>query len=144
MEYIAENAGHVPVPELVRGALLEMAQCEERERSAKVQAFCESMRELEQYKLAAYTAEELEQFDVLGYKSIGEWTEEHCRRVEHLSEYAKSIGLDAPNLVCKCESCWSRFSRSLQKAQASPRRMRAVAATMCRPLARYNELPRTS
>ncbi len=134
MEYIAENAGHVPVPELVRGALLEMADNEERAWMDKVNAFRAEVAELEEYKLATYTPDELEYMEVVGYKSCGDWTQEHSERVDRLLVRAASFGLDAPNVICKCPGCERRFRKSLQSAEdrSLARRMRAVAATLCR------------
>ncbi len=134
MEYIAENAGHVPVPELVRGALLEMADNEERAWMDKVNAFRAEVAELEEYKLATYTPDELEYMEVVGDKSCGDWTQEHSERVDRLLVRAASFGLEAPHVICKCPGCEHRFRKSLQSAEdrSLARRMRAVAATLCR------------
>ena len=63
MEFIAEHGGHVPVAELVRGALLSMADSEERDWRSKVDAFSAALRELELYKSRVYTAEEYEEIE---------------------------------------------------------------------------------
>jgi hypothetical protein len=117
MEYIAENAGHVPVPELVQGALLEMADNEEREWEDKINAFHAEVTKLEQYKLTAYTPDELEDMEASEGNDWHDWNEEHREMVNRLLARATSMGIVAPHVICKCQGCERRFRKSLQSAE---------------------------
>lgn len=137
MEYIAENAGLLPVSEFVRAVLLRMADQDECEWRNKVQAFRTALREMEEYKLAAYTEEELQHIEDLGHKSFEYWTDEHRYKVHDVINLAASCGFVASIALCKCSLCERGFHQSYQEAEdralACARRMRATAATLCRP-----------
>ncbi len=134
MEYIAENAGHVPVPELVRGALLEMADHAEREWEDKINAFHAEAADLDEYKLTAYTPAELEDMEASEGNDWHDWNEEHREMVDRLLARATSLGIVAPHVICKCQGCERRFHRSLQSAKdhSLARRLRAMAAALCK------------